>query len=93
MSREQRTRDNWSLLYAQQQALQNEQPLAVVFNFVPSYLGSTKRIHSFMIEGLKEVSRKLKEYGIPFFLLFVCYSRFILTSCVLKYFRENQQKL
>jgi deoxyribodipyrimidine photo-lyase len=70
MSREQRSRDNWSLLHAQQLALQNDQPVAVAFNFVPTFLGSTKRIHSFMIEGLKHVEKNLKENGIPFFLLF-----------------------
>jgi deoxyribodipyrimidine photo-lyase len=71
MSREQRVRDNWSLLYAQQLALSNEQSFAVVFNFVPSFLGSTKRIHSFMMDGLHQVEKNLKEQGIPFFLLFV----------------------
>ncbi len=43
MSRDQRVNDNWALLYAQELAFSNKQPLAVVFNLVPDFLGATLR--------------------------------------------------
>lgn len=74
MSRDQRTNDNWALIYAAQQASVNKTKLAVVFNLVPTFLCSTKRIHSFMMRGLQEVEVSLKAKGIPMFLLYVRYS-------------------
>jgi len=69
MSRDQRVADNWALLYAQQLAKKNKQPLAVVFCLVPQFLGSTLRQYDFMLKGLQEVEINLKKYNIPFFLL------------------------
>ena len=45
MSREQRARDNWALLYAQQQAILRRAPLHVVFCKVRcmSYSGTRKK--------------------------------------------------
>ena len=69
MSREQRTRDNWALLFAQERALEQKVPLFVVFCLVPQFLGATIRQYSFMLQGLWEVEQNLFEKNIPFYLL------------------------
>ncbi len=69
MSRDQRVRDNWALLYAQELALEKGQPLAVIFCLVPEFLGATLRQYRFMLKGLAEVKKDLRELGISFFLL------------------------
>jgi deoxyribodipyrimidine photo-lyase len=69
MSRDQRASDNWALIHAQAHALDRKAPLAVVFCLVPSFLGATVRQYDFMIRGLEEVCGKLREKGIPFYLL------------------------
>jgi deoxyribodipyrimidine photo-lyase len=69
MSRDQRTRDNWALLFAQEKALRERQPLAVVFCLVPTFLNATTRQYRFMLKGLQEVEKGLREKGIPFYLL------------------------
>jgi len=43
MSRDQRVRDNWTLLYAQELALSLGQPLGVVFCLTPAFFGATLR--------------------------------------------------
>jgi deoxyribodipyrimidine photo-lyase len=69
MSRDQRVRDNWALLYAQELALEETIPLAVIFCLVPQFLNATVRQFGFMLDGLQEVERNLAEKNIPFFLL------------------------
>ncbi len=69
MSRDQRVRDNWALLYAQDLAFERKVPLAVVFSLVPSFLQATIRHYGFMLRGLIEVERNLLAKSIPFFLL------------------------
>ena len=69
MSRDQRVADNHALLAAQKRAMELKQPLAVVFNLVPGFLGATIRQYGFMLRGLEEVEDKLARKGIPFFLL------------------------
>jgi deoxyribodipyrimidine photo-lyase len=69
MSRDQRVRDNWALLHAQDLALRHRAPLAVVFCLVPRFLGATSRQYGFMLRGLEEVEGGLAEKGISFFLL------------------------
>jgi deoxyribodipyrimidine photo-lyase len=69
MSRDQRTRDNWALLYAQHQALQAKTPLVVVFCLVPQFLGAIRRQYEFMLLGLREVERDLAGKRIAFQLL------------------------
>jgi deoxyribodipyrimidine photo-lyase len=69
MSRDQRVRDNWALLHAQENALLYSAPLAVVFCVVPRFLGATRRQYGFMLRGLEEVERDLDAKRIPFFLL------------------------
>jgi deoxyribodipyrimidine photo-lyase len=69
MSRDQRIRDNWALLFAQEKAIQEKQALAVVFCLVPTFLNATIRQYRFMLKGLQEVDKGLGEKGIPFYLL------------------------
>jgi deoxyribodipyrimidine photo-lyase len=69
MSRDQRVEDNWALLAAQELALVERGPLAVVFCLVPEFLDATMRQYGFMLKGLQNVEKKLAEKNIPFFLL------------------------
>ncbi|MBI5585809.1 MAG: deoxyribodipyrimidine photo-lyase [Deltaproteobacteria bacterium] len=69
MSRDQRTRDNWALLFAQEQALLAERPLQVVFFLVPEFLQAVRRSYDFMVQGLRELERELARRGISFHLL------------------------
>jgi deoxyribodipyrimidine photo-lyase len=69
MSREQRVRDNWALLYAQELALSLGRPLGVVFCLAPAFLGATLRQYGFMLKGLEEVARDLAPLNLRFFLL------------------------
>ncbi len=69
MSRDQRSYDNWALIYAQEKALDARVPLIVAFCLVPTFLDATIRQYRFMIDGLKEVETDLKKKHIPFFLL------------------------
>lgn len=69
MSRDQRVRDNWALLFAQDLALKNRLPLCVLFVLVPEFLGATMRQFQFMLRGLREVEAGLEEKNIPFVLL------------------------
>lgn len=69
MSRDQRTRDNWALLFAQRQAANLKVPLVVIFCLVPRFLGATWRQYAFMLQGLAEVEADLRAHNIPFCLL------------------------
>ncbi len=69
MSRDQRADDNWALLFSQELAFQRKSPLAVVFCLAPQFLGATIRQYGFMLKGLKETEKNLKDKNIPFFLL------------------------
>jgi deoxyribodipyrimidine photo-lyase len=69
MSRDQRVRDNWALLYAQELALSLQQPLGVVFCLAPAFLGASLRQYGFMLKGLQEVAADLADLNLPFFLL------------------------
>ncbi len=69
MSRDQRAKDNWALLYAQERAMERKSPLAVVFCLVPDFLGASIRQYGFMLKGLEEVEKYLDEKAIPFFRL------------------------
>lgn len=69
MSRDQRARDNWALLYAQKVALQKKVPLLVVFCLVPQFLGAALRQYAFMLHGLQELEKSLAEKRIAFKLL------------------------
>ena len=69
MSREQRTVNNWSLLYAQELAIEYKQEIIVVFTLATSFLGATLRQYDFMIQGLQEVETSLHKLNISFVLL------------------------
>lgn len=69
MSRDQRVKDNWALVYAQKLALKMKVPLGVIFCLVPSFSNATIRQYDFMLNGLKEVERDLFEKNINFYLL------------------------
>lgn len=66
MSRDQRADDNWALLFALQTANHRQMPLMVVFTLVPNFLEATERQYGFMIKGLMEVERTLRNHMIPF---------------------------
>jgi len=68
MNRDQRIHDNWAFLYAQQIALKNKVPLAVLFHVSRQSLGVGLRRYTFMIEGLRRLEADLREYNIPFFM-------------------------
>lgn len=69
MSRDQRTKDNWALLFAQRRAIAAKQPLLVVFCLVPRFLNATIRQYGFMLKGLQAVADTLEKKNISFFLL------------------------
>ena len=69
MDRDMRMRDNWALLYAQQIALENNQPLLVVYNLVPTFLSGNTRQISFKVPALQELEQDLAKKNIPLFIL------------------------
>ncbi|BBN06377.1 hypothetical protein MPTK1_3g20600 [Marchantia polymorpha subsp. ruderalis] len=68
MSRDQRSRDNWALLYAVQEAKKRGVSVAVVFNLVDNFLDAKARHFGFMLRGLRVVEKNLQAVEIPFFL-------------------------
>lgn len=69
MSRDQRTKDNWALLFAQQQALEYKVPLVVIFSLYPNYKNINLRQIDFMFKGLEVVEQNLNRLDIQFILL------------------------
>lgn len=69
MSRDQRMRDNWALIYAQDMAVERKQPLRVVFCLAPYFLGATRRQYGFMLRGLFQLQQDLKQKQIAFDLI------------------------
>ncbi len=65
LSRDQRLRDNWALLFAQELALQSGAPLLAVFCLVPAFLGATLRQYGFMLRGLAPTARDLAALRVP----------------------------
>ena len=70
MQRDQRSQDNWALLFAQDLALSKDVPLIVLFNVVAKFLDATYRQYHFMLSGLLEVKKNLEEYNIPLIVSF-----------------------
>ena len=64
MSRDQRVKDNWALLYAQSIALKQKSPLVAVFCLVPHFLEATIRQYGFMLRGLKGLEAALHKKNI-----------------------------
>lgn len=69
MSRDQRVRHNWALLYAAEKALERDRTLEVVFTLAPSFPGATLRHYDFMFKGLQEVETVLRKSAVPFTVL------------------------
>ena len=69
MSRDQRVRHNWALLFARRKAELLQQPLVVLFTLAPSFLQAPLRHYDFMLRGLQEVEADLGVLNIPFVLL------------------------
>jgi deoxyribodipyrimidine photo-lyase len=69
ISRDQRARDNWALIFAEQAARKQKAPLLVVFCLVPQFLFAGRRQYEFMLRGLEELAGRFAEIGIPFHLL------------------------
>lgn len=68
MSRDQRASDNWALLYAIEKADEQNQPVVVAF-CLEKYPTSNNRQYDFMLKGLGEVAKALKDHKIGFRLL------------------------
>eukprot|EP00798_Chlamydomonas_sp_ICE-L_P018200 gene18200-24642_t len=64
MSRDQRMKDNWALIYAAEQAAKTGSPVAV-----PAFLGAGARHFGFMLRGLQEIAPRLEAHGVKFFML------------------------
>lgn len=69
MSRDQRVRDNHALIFAQELALEQRIPLAVVFCLKPNIKNRSREQYAWMIDGLKEVEAQLHTLHIPFMML------------------------
>ncbi|MFW9949022.1 MAG: deoxyribodipyrimidine photo-lyase, partial [Candidatus Thorarchaeota archaeon] len=69
MNRDQRIRDNWALIYAQEIALIKKQPIIVVFCLQPEFLNAEGRIFNFMLDGLEILEKELKKLNITFIVL------------------------
>lgn len=65
MSRDQRARQNWALLFACMKSNALRRPLEVVFTLAPAFLGAPLRHYDFMFRGLEETETALRELGIP----------------------------
>jgi deoxyribodipyrimidine photo-lyase len=68
MAREQRVQDNWALLYAQEQAVERNVPLLVLFALGPMFASGTARHNAWMVASLKEVQSNLQKHNIPFYI-------------------------
>lgn len=68
MSRDQRARDNWALLFAVEKANELNKPVIVAF-CLEKYANSNVRQYDFMLRGLNEVAKSLAGKKIGFKLL------------------------
>ncbi len=66
MSRDQRVRDNWALLYAFEIAAELNTYVLVAFALTGSFPGANLRHYGFMLRGLAEIERMLAAKNIPF---------------------------
>lgn len=69
MNRDQRVEDNWAFIFARHLALERKLPLFVVFTLWPLSAEEQSRQYDFMLKGLQEVERTLREMQIPYFQL------------------------
>ncbi|XP_047319817.1 deoxyribodipyrimidine photo-lyase [Impatiens glandulifera] len=69
MLRDQRSKDNWALIHAVDQANKTNVPVAVAFNLFDQFLGAKARQLGFMLKGLRQLHGDLEQnLRIPFFL-------------------------
>jgi deoxyribodipyrimidine photo-lyase len=69
MSRDQRVADNWALILAHQLAVQNNEPLVVIFCLQKEFLNAQSCQFEFMLGGFREIKIELEKLNIPFVLL------------------------
>jgi len=69
MSRDQRLEDNWALLYAQQQAIETQQPLHIVFILSATFGWATQTHYNWMVQGLRQLSETAQTIGLSFQIL------------------------
>ncbi len=69
MSRDQRAKDNWALIYAAELAKAADSAFAVVFCLAQGFPNGNSYHYRFMINGLKETAEELEALNIPFYLL------------------------
>jgi deoxyribodipyrimidine photo-lyase len=66
MQASQRTEYNHALEYAIERANKLNRPLLVYFNIIPNFPNANERSYSFMLQGLREVSKSLEARNIEF---------------------------
>lgn len=69
MSRDQRVRDNWALLWAMQEGIIRQRGVVVVFCLVPDYPGANLRHYSFMLKAMPALQGNLRDLNIDFRIL------------------------
>lgn len=69
MQRDKRVNDNWALLYAQELAQKHNTSLHVCFSLNGDFPKSNIRQYGFMLRGLENVVKKLKDKNISFSLI------------------------
>ncbi|MBN2226137.1 MAG: deoxyribodipyrimidine photo-lyase [candidate division Zixibacteria bacterium] len=69
MNRDQRLSDNWALLHAQNLAIGNAVPLALVFVLTPWHRAISSRQWTFMLDGLKQLANDADKFQLPFYML------------------------
>lgn len=70
MSRDQRITDNFGLQSAQEYALENKLPFAVVFTIIPGVKNRALEHFDFMLDGLHDIEQSLAKHNIPLITLF-----------------------
>ena len=73
MSRDQRVRDNWALIYAQELVLKKKPPLIVVFRLQSEFMNAESRVFDFMLKGLELLKKNLEKLNITFTVLNTIY--------------------
>jgi deoxyribodipyrimidine photo-lyase len=64
MSRDQRVADNWSILWAQQEAIIHEKSLLVIFCLTPDFPNTTPKQVNFILKGLQPIVKELQQLDI-----------------------------
>jgi len=70
LSREHRVHDNWALIYAYSIAKQNKVKLSVEYTLQDKHWDCAYRTIKFMIDGLKEVEKNLRDLNIDFKIIY-----------------------